>query len=228
MAGLDLRSVVVAAVGHRLQGGLAHGLSCSLRHRAELRPVASDVGHLVGDDQVVLGVHCGLDVVADDASGLAVRGHRAGVGVSQRELAIGLRLQLLLCLVELAHLPPQSIDLVLQPLRLGLQVGRLGAVGGLERIEVALDALFDLLLALVDLAGREVAVTAVDGLELAPIDGDERLGEELEVSAQHDEAPADVADAGAVVAAEVGNGLEVGLEVAKQPDHLEVPPRFCL
>ena len=79
---------------------------------------------------------------------LAVRGHRAGVGVGQRELAVGLRLQLLLRLVELAHLPAQPINLVLQPLGLGIQVWRLGAGGGLERIEVALDALFDLRLAL--------------------------------------------------------------------------------
>ena len=52
----------------------------------------------------------------------------------------------------------------------------LGAVGGVERVEVALDALFDLLLALVDLAGREVAVAAVDRLELAAVDGDHAPG----------------------------------------------------
>jgi hypothetical protein len=38
-----------------------------------------------------------------------------------------------------------------------------------------LDALFDLLLALVDLAACEVAVAAVDGLELAAVDGDQGL-----------------------------------------------------
>jgi hypothetical protein len=32
----------------------------------KLRAVGADVGHLVGDDQVVLGVDRDLDVVADD------------------------------------------------------------------------------------------------------------------------------------------------------------------
>ncbi len=32
----------------------------------------------------------------------------------------------------------------------------------------------------------------------------------------------------AIVAAEVGNGLEVGPQVAKKPDHLDVPPGLSL
>ena len=73
----------------------------------------------------------------------------------------------------------------------------------------------DLLLALVDLARRVVAVAAVDSLELAAVDGHQCLREELEVAAEHDEALADVADANAVVAPEVGDGLEVGRQTAR-------------
>src|SRR3990167_654025 len=66
----------------------------------------------------------------------------------------------------------------------------LGAVGCLQRVQVALNALLDLLLALVDLAGGEVAVPRVDSLELAAIDGHQRPAEQLELSAQHHEAAA--------------------------------------
>ena len=72
-----------------------------------------------------------------------------------------------------------------------------------------MDAFLNLLLALVDLAVCEVAVTGIDSFELTAIDGYQRLTKELEVTAQHDKAPAYVANARAVVMSEVGNGLEV-------------------
>ena len=48
------------------------------------------------------------------------------------------------------------------------------------------------------------------------------------LAAQHDELPAGGADRRAVVAAEVGDGLEVGGEPAGQPDQLDVALRFAL
>jgi hypothetical protein len=57
---------------------------------------------------------------------------------------------------------------------------------------------------------REVAVAVVHRLELAAVDCDDALGQQLELPAQCDETTADVADALAVVMAEVGDGLEVG------------------
>src|SRR4029077_5420580 len=98
----------------------------------------------------------------------------------------------------------------------------LSSVGRVERVEVALDALFDLLLALLHLAGREVAIARVDRLELAAVDGDHGLGEQLELAAQLDEAAAHVADADAVVMPEVGNGLEVGRQATSQPHQLDI------
>jgi hypothetical protein len=68
------------------------------------------------------------------------------------------------------HLLAQLLDLLRQPFGLGLDLRRLRAVGRLQGVEVALDALLDLTLASIDLAGREVAVAAVDRLELAAVD----------------------------------------------------------
>ncbi len=114
-------------------------------------------------------------------------------------------------------------------LRLGLELRRRQcAVRCVQRIEVALDALFNLLLALLDLAGREVAVTRVDGLELAAIDGDHGLRKQLQLSAQFNEAPAHVADAFAVVAAEVSNRLEVRRQAARQPHQFDIALRLPL
>src|SRR5664279_1605846 len=112
---------------------------------------------------------------------------------------------------------------------LALEVcGRLGAIGCIERVEVALDALFDLLLALLHLARREVAIASVDRLELAAVDGDYGLGEQLEFAAQLDEAAAHVADADPVVVPEVGDGLEVRREASGQPHQFEIALGFAL
>ena len=77
-------------------------------------------------------------------------------------------------------------------------------------------------LALVDLGQREVAVTAVDRLELAAVDSHSALREELQLPAQHHEATADVADARAVVMPEVRNRLEVRRQTPRQPHQLDV------
>ena len=127
-----------------------------------------------------------------------------------------------------SHLPAQRLDLLAQPLGLGFDFRRRGAVGGLQSIQIALDALLDLLLAPVNLVRREVAVAAVDRLELAAVDGHDRLGKQLQLPAQLHEAATHRADAGAVGAAEVGDGLEVGCQPPGEPHQLHVALRFAL
>ena len=78
----------------------------------------------------------------------------------------------------------KRLDLLPQTLGLGLHLRRLRAVGRLQRVQVALDALLDLLLTPLDLVRREVAVAAVDRLELAAVDRDDRLREQLQLAAQ--------------------------------------------
>ena len=43
----------------------------------------ADVGDFVGDDQMVLGIHRGLDVVADHSGASATGGHGAGIRIGQ-------------------------------------------------------------------------------------------------------------------------------------------------
>ena len=178
---------------------------------------------------MMLGFDRHLHVVAHQARALGLRNHGARVGVGQRELRVGLALELLADAIELTHLLAQLLDLLAQPFGLGLDhVGILRAIGCLQGLEVALDALLDLLLALIDLARSEVAIAAVDGLELAAVDGHQGLGEQLELPAQLNEAGTGVADARAVVMPEVGDGLEVWRQPASKPHELDVALGFAL
>lgn len=63
----------------------------------------------------------------------------------------------------------------MQSSRLRFQLSRLRTIGSLQRIQIPLDALLDLLLALVDLTLGEVAIARIDCLELAAVYSDQRL-----------------------------------------------------
>ncbi|MCY1233799.1 hypothetical protein D9M72_463560 [compost metagenome] len=210
-----------------MKSGLAHRLARSTRHPVELSAVVADVRDLVRHDQVILRIDRRLDVVAHKSRALGLRDHRTGIGIGGRALSIRLVLQLLLGFVELAHLIAQLADLVLQSLGLGFDLCRLRAVRRFQRVEVALDALLDLLLARINLGWRDVAVPAVHCLELAAVDGHDGLGEQLELTAHADEALADIADADAVVVTKVGDGLEVRSESAGEPHQLDVALGFA-
>ncbi len=82
-------------------------------------------------------------------------------------------------------------------------------VGTIQVREISRDALLELLHPRLELALREILVTVVDCLELAAVDGHERLGEKIEAPAQDHELPTDALDGVAVVLAEVGERLEV-------------------
>ena len=169
VAGLDLRAAEVAAVGEGLQLALAHRLACGHRHRAQLRAVAADVGDLVRNDEVVLGVDRRLHVVAHDARSLGPVAHRSCVGIGQRELPVGLVLQAFLHLVHPAHLLAQGLELVLQCLDRGPSSSSgMRAVGGVRAPQVALDAFLDLLLALLDLGGVKLRSRLLTALNLLP------------------------------------------------------------
>ena len=78
-----------------------------------------------------------------------------------------------------------------------------------------------------ELAVGEVLVAVVDRLELAAVDGHCGVGKQLHLPAQQDELAADPADRLAVVAAEVGDGLEVGHQPTREPDQLDVALRLA-
>ena len=163
-----------------------------------------------------------VPLVADDAGALAAGRHRPGVGIGQGNLLVGRCIHLPSHLPEGLHLPPQAFDLLLEPNRLGLGHIIVLSVGAVQGCQVARDAGLHLLDALADLGYREVLVAVVGGLELAPVDGDDSPGEQVELAAQHDELRAGRADRRHVVAAEVGDRLEVRHQAASQPHQLEV------
>src|SRR3546814_2199582 len=88
--------------------------------------------------------------------------------------------------------------------------------------DVCSSDLLHLLDALGGLGYREVPVTVVDGLELAPVDGHDGPREQVELATQHDKLRAGRADSRAVVATEVGDRLTVGHQPAGQPHQLNV------
>lgn len=82
--------------------------------------------------------------------------------------------------------------------------------------------LLDLLHACLHFALSEATVAVIHGFEFAAVDGDDRLGEEIEVAAKHYELPADAANGFAVVLAKVGDGFEIWSQTARQPHQLDV------
>jgi hypothetical protein len=112
-------------------------------------------------------------------------------------------------------------------LALGLHLCGLRAIRGIQRIQIARDVLLDVLLAFIDLARSQVAVSTVHRLELAAFDGDDRLREQLELAAHRNEALADVTDAFAVAAHEVVDHLEVRGKPARQPHQLDIALGFA-
>ena len=63
-------------------------------HGGQLRPIAADIGHVMGDDQMVLGIDGDLRIVADNASALTAGRHRTGIEIGQGDLFVGRGLNL--------------------------------------------------------------------------------------------------------------------------------------
>ena len=82
--------VPLAAVSQHFQLRLARRALRRRSHLAELPVIASDIRHLVFDDQMMLRIHDSLDVVADGASFLATAGDGAGIRIGKRQLSVRL------------------------------------------------------------------------------------------------------------------------------------------
>jgi len=67
----------------------------------------------VGDDQVMIGVDSGLDIVADHARILAARRHRSRIRIGQRNLLVRRGMNGDFQRLVLAHLLSQRGNLVL-------------------------------------------------------------------------------------------------------------------
>jgi hypothetical protein len=83
--------------------------------------VRADVRHLVGHNEMVLGIDCGLHIVANDSGVLAARCHRPRIRVGQRDLLVIALHHLGIDRIEPRHLFLQFHDLVLEPRNLRLR-----------------------------------------------------------------------------------------------------------
>src|ERR1700682_5491712 len=174
------------------------------------------------------GIDGTLHIVTDHPAASPTRGHRARIGIGQRDLFVFGLHHLGVQLVQALYLLAQRHNLLVEPRDLGLRHRFPLATGTIKLREVAGDALVDLRQPPLHLGLREVPVSRVDGLELAAVDRNARLAEQLEAPAQHHELTADFADGLAVVLAKIGYRLEVRHQAAGQPHQLDVALALAL
>jgi hypothetical protein len=176
----------------------------------------------VRNDQMVLRVHRELNVASDDPGTAAARCHGARAGMTRhRQQFVRLNLQLAPHPWKSTHFPPQRAifscsrtALISKPVgssRLPLRFRR--AIAG---------RCPHLLPAFVDVARRAVLAAAVHSLESAAIDYHPVTGQQLQAATQVDEASTYVANGQFVIAAKVGDRLEVRCKTPCQPDQFDI------
>jgi len=183
LAGQHLLAVEVAAVGQGRDLLAARGGLRLQPHRLQLGSVMAQVGHLVRYDQVVLGVYGGLHIVADHARAPSAGRHGARIRIGQRDLLVRRSLDLLLHRLQGLHLTAKAGDLLGDLLGPGLGDVTVLAIGMVQGRQVTGDAGVHLLHPLGDLGHSVVLVAVVDRLELAAVDGDDGLGEQVQPAA---------------------------------------------
>src|ERR1700704_6323289 len=182
----------------------------------------------MGNNEMVLSVDGTLHIIPDHPAASAAGGHRASIGIGQRYLLVlGLH-HLSVQTVQALYLLAQRRNLLVEPGDLGLRYRFPLTICAVELREISGNALVDLRQPPLHLGLREVPVPRVDSLELAAVDRNARLAEQLKASAQHHELTADLADGLAIVLPEVGYRLEVRPQTAGQPNQLDVALAFSL
>src|SRR3979490_2985231 len=163
----------------------------------------------MGNNEMMLGVDGTLNVVTDHPTASAAGGHRARVGIGQRDLLVFSLHHLSVQCVQALYLLAQRCNLLAEPGDLALRYRFAVAIGAFELKEVAGSVLVNLRQPPLHLGLGEVPIPGVDGLELAAVDRNARLAEQLKAPAQHHELTADLADGLALILAETGLRLTV-------------------
>src|SRR5260370_30833219 len=131
----------------------------------------------MGNNEMMLGVHGTLHIVADYPAASATRGHRSRIGISQRDLLVlGLH-HLSVQSVQALYLLAQRCNLLVEPRDLGLRYCFALAIGAIKLREVTGNAFVNLRQPPLHLGLREVSVPRVACPELAAVDRHARLAE---------------------------------------------------
>jgi len=180
----------------------------------------------VRDDEMMLGIDGALHVVADSVGAVALRGHRSRVGISQGDLRLTRGDHLSLDRCQTAELRLERLDALRKPRNLAgghrNASDLLLAIRAVELLEIALDGALDGCNPFRQSVFGEILLAMVHGLELAAVNRDGVAVEQMQVPAERDEARADLADSWAIVAATIGDRLEVGRQLADEPHHLDI------
>ena len=99
---------------------------------------------------------------------------------------------------------------------------RLGGIALVETLKIVVELGVGELDELGQRRAREIAVLVVDRLDPRAIHRQQLSAEQVQLAAQQHELAEHRAEGVAVIAAEVGDGLEVWLQVPQQPDHLDI------
>src|SRR3989440_9220798 len=122
------------------------------------------------NNEMMLGVDGTLHIVTDHPAASATCGHRARIGIGQRDLLVlGLH-HLSVQNVQALYLLAQRCNLLVEPRDLGLRYCFALAISAVELREVAGYALVNLRQPPLHLSLGEVTVPRVDGLELAAVE----------------------------------------------------------
>ena len=119
-------------------------------------------------------------------------------------------------------------DLVVETNFFRLRSRWLLPISGIEFCQIATDISFDLRHPALEFCIGKIAVAAVDGLELAAVDSDDGIRKQVQLLAQHDELPTDLADGFAVIFSEVRYRLEIGRQASGEPHQFDVAPSLAL
>ena len=176
------------------------------------RSIATNIGDLVGNDQIVLSVNGDLDVETDSACAFATGGHRACVRIGERDLLVGRSLHLACHLSERPHLSPQAFNFFRDPSCLAFGHVVVLTVSAFQSGQIAGDAGLDLFDALGNFVHREVFVTVIHGFEFAAVYRHDGPREQVQLTAQHNELRAGSTDRWSVVTAEIDNVLKSGIK----------------
>src|ERR1700733_13265213 len=223
-APLCVFTLEVALIGNNIDPLDAENLAGRLGRLPQQAHVDNIVRHRLLYNHLVLGIDGDLNVVAN--ADFRMRRHGAAVGISERYLAFTALLQHLQVRSVFAALLLQRLNFISKILDARTPSPPLLRIAIIEPLEIVFKFPIGSSYELLQRIPREITVLVVDRLEPRAIDGEQLATKEIKAPAQNHELPKDRTKGRTISAAKIGDCLEVWLEAAQEPDHLDVAMTF--